>query len=111
MLQEAANRRELARDRRRRELPAAAPRRSEIRDVLDEGANVHLVEVDAARCEPVAELADVEAVCAPRRIREGRRVEESCRCSPSVHADVFDLAPTQPLPARAVWVREPPGTS
>src|SRR3954469_13331261 len=72
--QERANGRELSPDRRRRELPG--PRAPELGGVVGEGAYVDLVEARPSALEPGAELRYVDAVGAPRRLRERGALEE-----------------------------------
>lgn len=67
--QERTYRGELAGDRRRRQAPrrAARPRRSELRHVLGEDADVDVAEPDRPALEPARELLDVGPVGAPGR--------------------------------------------
>ena len=69
--QERPDRGEAARDRRRREL-AARPRSPQVGGVVGEHADIDVLERSAS--VPLAEVAQVGGVCAPRRGRDpGRR--------------------------------------
>ena len=88
MPEEGAHGGQLAADRRRGELPAAVPppRAAEPGDVVGEDADVDRVEARASPVEPVAELPDVAAVRAARRLAQRRRGEEAVGCRMRVHA-------------------------
>ena len=72
--QERADRGELARDRRRRELAPVAP---ELRCVVGERACVDVVERGAALAEPRRERLEVEPVRAAGALGQGRRSQEA----------------------------------
>jgi len=84
--------RELARDRCRSKLRAAA---TEVGGVIRERANVDVVEAQSATCEPGTELTHIDAVSALRRSRQRRARQESF--SSLVHPERFAPAPLKPL--------------
>ena len=89
--EEGAHRRELPRDRGRRELPR--PPLAERGDVVRQHADVDLLERDPVLLEPVAELPDIAAVSAARPRAERGRVEEAIGRGAEVHPRDFRRAP------------------
>ena len=105
--QEGAHGGELAADRRRGELgrPPAGTRGAQVRCIVDERADVDVVELRLAPLQPAAELVDVVAIGTPRALRERRRVEKACSGRVGVHGPEFDTRPAQPAPEPAVLAR------
>ncbi len=73
-----------------------------MRDVVDECPNIGVLEACAALVEPVAELADVDAVRAAGAVGERRRVEKACGGRVAVHDEGFDAYAPPPARDRAV---------
>src|SRR5207302_3914844 len=91
MPEEGADGRELAADRRGRELswPAAVPRAAQPRDVVGEHADVDSVELRAALLEPGTKLFHVAAIRTARAVAQRRRGEEAVGCGTCVHSGRF----------------------
>src|SRR5262249_215931 len=93
---EAAHGGQLPPDRRRSEL--ARPRLAELRRVVGEDADVHVVQANASLREPVSELAHVDRVGLSRRFRKRRTGEKAVDCRGSVHGASFAAATTIACP-------------
>ena len=98
---ERPHRGELPRDRGRGQLRTAP---AEIGGVIREGANVDVVQFQPAAREPGAELAHVDAIRTPRRIRQRRAREEPCNSvvhESAIRARASEASTTRRRPAPA----------